>query len=379
MLAPASQRATPQRLRRTLQPALDQAAALPGMDRYRKVFPALAHLWILVLHVLEGSPSLRQTHARLRVREHLWQTWGMLRFVSRCQLTRSTTSRPLDGALHLFSALFAQAQRRPVQDPDLRLLLRLEAVDSTFIRLSEKLAPWSKHGKAAAGLFVQCGFDLARSLPTWLELHGREANDRGSLAKRDLSGLQGWTLIFDKGYYAHTLFARLLEAQVDFITRRYEPAVYAVRQAWSVTHVPLSSGERLLADLLIDLGSPNNRTSTVVRGVRLIQYYAPNGELHELLTSRLDLTAGELVQLYRKRWRVPSGRELFFRFLKRQLGMIRPLGYSREALRLTVLIVAIVAVLLVLVEPQRPADETRVAWARALAVMLADDLIALRL
>lgn len=354
---------------------MEEAAGLPGMDRYRKVFPALAHLWMLVLHVLDGSPSLRQTHARLQVRQHLWQAWDMVRFVSRSQFTRSTTSRPIDGALYLFQHLFAQAGRRPVQDPQLRVLLRIEAVDSTFITLSEKLAPWSKHGKAAAGVCVQCGLDLARGLPTWLELHGRDANDRGTLASRDLANLAGWTLLIDKGYYAHTLFADLLAAGVDFITRRYEPATYEILATWEVPRVPLATGARLLADLLIDLGSPHNRTSTVVRAVRLIQYETADGEAHEVLTSRHDLTAGEVIALYRKRWTI----ELFFRFLKRQLGMVRPLGQSRKALWLTILLVALVAVLLVILEGFRPAHMTRVAWARALAVILTDNLIQLRL
>ena len=374
MLPPRCPAARPHHLQRTIQPALEQAAALPGLDRYRKTFPALAHLWILVLHVLDGSPSLRQTHARLQVRDQLWRAWGMHRFVSRPQLTRSTTSRPLAGATHLFHALCSQAQRRSIRDPDLRLLLRIEAIDSTFITLSEHLAPWSKHRQAAAGVFLQCGLDLARGLPAWLVLHGREANDRGMLAKRPLADLAGWTVLFDKGYYAHTLLAALRDANVDFITRRYAPATYVILDTWDLPRFPLGSGDTVVADLLIDLGSPHNRTSTVVRAVRLIQYTTATGDLHEVLTSRLDLAPEVVIALYRKRWRI----ELFFRLLKRQLGLIRPLGYSRKAVWLTILVVATVAVLLVLVEGMRPPDTTRVAWARAIAVVLTDHLIQLR-
>ena len=375
MLAASPQRTSPQRLRRKLHPLVVEAAALPGMDRYRKAFPALAHLWILLLHVLEGSPSLRQTHARLRLRDRLWSAWGMTRFISRPQLTRSSTSRPVDGPVHLWQTLVNQAYGRAVSDPALRALLFHEAVDSTFIRLSAQLAPWAKHGKAAAGQCVQCGFDLARGIPVWLAMHGREANDREALRQRDLSGLAGWTVILDKGYYAHKRLAGLLAAGVDFITRRYEPARVDILESWEVPLVPLRGGERVLSDHLIDLGSPNNRTSTVVRGVRLIQYETPDGELHEVLTSRLDLTAGELIQLYRKRWQI----ELFFRFLKRQLGMIRPFGYSREALWLTVLIVAAVAVLLAMLESLRPMSESRVAWAKVVATLLTETVDVLRL
>ena len=375
MLPPAPRPAAPSQLRRTLQPTVEAAAARPGVDRYRKIFPALAHLWILMFHVLDGSPSLRQTHARLRFREALWRAWGMRRFVSRSQLTRSTTSRPLEGALHLCTQLFAQAAAHPVHDLHLRTLLYVEAVDSTFLRLSEHLAPWSRHGRAEAGVYLQCGLALAQELPTWLVLHRADATDRSALASRDLTPLAGWTLLIDKGYYAHTLFANLLRANVDFITRRYASASYTIRERWKVSRTPLASGEMLQADLLIDLGSPNNRASTVVRGVRLIQYETAAGDVHEVLTSRLDLPASDVIALYRKRWRI----ELFFRFLKRQLGMMRPLGYSRKALWLTVLLAAIVAVLLLLVDGLRPADTTRVAWARAIATVLTDQLTHLKL
>ena len=106
----------------------------------------------------------------------------------------------------------------------------------------------------------------------------------------------------------------------------------------------------------------------------MIQYTTATGDLHEVLTSRLDLAPEVVIALYRKRWRI----ELFFRLLKRQLGLIRPLGYSRKAVWLTILVVATVAVLLVLVEGMRPPDTTRVAWARAIAVVLTDHLIQLR-
>ena len=50
---------------RRRQPVVARAAATPGVDRYRKTFPALAHLWVLLLHVLWGSLSLSRTYASL--------------------------------------------------------------------------------------------------------------------------------------------------------------------------------------------------------------------------------------------------------------------------------------------------------------------------
>lgn len=375
MVAPPRQPASLQRLVRFLTPHVAHAAALPGMDRYRKSFPALAHLWILLLHGLTGSPSLRQTHATLAPQQRLWQQWGLRRFVSRSQLARSSSSRPVDGALSLFRTLVELARRQAVDDPHLRRLTCVQVLDSTFLRLSAALSPWSRHGRGSAEVVLQCGLDLAGEIPAFLVLHDRRTNDRQMLAGRDLSPLAGWTLIFDRGYYAHRHFARLLSANVDFITRRVMPAVYQIVASMAVPTSPTVTGEHITADLVIDLGSSHNRTGTVVPGVRLIQYRTSTGEEREILTSRHDLCAAEIIWLYHRRWRI----ELFFRFLKQQLGLIRPVGRSRQAVWLSVIMITVVALLLVLVEPLRPVDISRIAWARMLAVVCTEHLYALRL
>jgi hypothetical protein len=48
------------------------------------------------------------------------------------------------------------------------------------------------------------------------------------------------------------------------------------------------------------------------------------------------------------------------------LGAIRPLGYSKEALWLTIVVAVIVAVLMALCEQWRPRGVSRVSWMRAL-------------
>jgi hypothetical protein len=86
---------------------------------------------------------------------------------------------------------------------------------------------------------------------------------------------------------------------------------------------------------------------------------------HQFITSRHDLEGWEVVELYRRRWDI----ELFFRWLKRQLGAVRPLGYSREAVWLTVLVGALVALLWLLLDILQPPPPgmSRISWLRAVA------------
>ena len=118
----------------------------------------------------------------------------------------------------------------------------------------------------------------------------------------------------------------------------------------------------VLSDQTIDLGSPNNHRGAILEGIRLIRSINEKGKVHAFITDRHDLTAQEVLYLYRKRWQI----ELFFRWLKRQLGAIRPFGHSREAVWLSIVVATIVAVLMALCEQWRPKGVSRVSWMRAL-------------
>lgn len=129
---------------------------------------------------------------------------------------------------------------------------------------------------------------------------------------------------------------------------------------------PTATRDVILADEIMTLGSPNNRNGAVLTQLRLVTSRNADGVRHRLVTDRLDLRAGDVVMLYRKRWQI----ELFFRFLKHQLGVLRPVGYSRNAVVLTLVLAAIIAILLVLLAEGRPKHITTIAWARMLSQTL---------
>jgi IS4 transposase len=84
-----------------------------------------------------------------------------------------------------------------------------------------------------------------------------------------------------------------------------------------------------------------------------------------LLTDRFDLAAWEVVELYRRRWQI----ELFFRWLKRQLGVVRVLGRSLQAVWLTVLVGGIAVLIWLLLDEMgvQPSSLSRISWLGAVA------------
>jgi hypothetical protein len=350
------------RLRSLLDPVVARAAATPGADRYRKHFPLRAQLWILLVHVLDGADSLRQTHARQQAGG--FAGLDLPQGISFSQLARSSTSRDPAGIERLLADLVATARARA--DPVWRTLTTVQVVDATFLALAAKRSPWSRHGGYAPGIRLQTGFDLAGAIPAALRLTLADTHDTTALGARDLAALAGWTVVVDLGYYGHRLFAELRQAGVSLISRLQPQAAYRVTAAHPVPPLTTQDGDVVLADQTITLGSPTNRAGAVLPGMRLITSRNPHGRVQQFVTDRFDLPAADIVALYRKRWQI----ELFFRWLKHQLKLTHPLGHSRAAVWLTVLLCAIVAILLVLLADVRPRGVSRIAFARALATFL---------
>lgn len=364
MVAPRSP-ATVQ-VRRRLTPFIARAAATPGADRYRKHFPARAHLWILLLHMLWGNVSLRSTHASLTSSLGWWQRWGMERWISFSQLARSSSSRPSACVEALLTDVLTTVRAQAQHDPVARTLQRVAVLDSTFVRLSARLCPWSRHGGHTPGVRLQSLLELGHQIPTQVHLTLADANDHQALLAQDLPPVRGWTLLLDLGYYGHHALQRLRRAGVDFVTRLHPQAHYVRTATRPVPAGPTPDGDVILRDWTITLGSPRNRRGAVLSGLRLVSSCNPAGQLQHFLTSRQDLCATEIVMLYRKRWQI----ELFFRWLKQQLHLTRPLGYSRAAVWLTVLLAVIVALVLLLLAAAHPPGISRVAWLHALALTL---------
>jgi hypothetical protein len=350
-------------LRRLLTPRIAAAARTPGADRYRKHFPTTAHLWLLLLHGLLGSPSLRHTHAVLGGLPGAFAQLGLTQGLSLSQLARSSTSRPSACVETLRAELTAHARRTIVPDASWRLLRKVQIIDSTFLSLSGALSPWSRHGQFH-GVRLQTALDLGRHLPTRIRLTLPATNDHEGLATWDLAPWRGWTVLIDLGYYGHRQFRGLQDAGVSFVCRLHPQAAYRVTATRPVAIKTTREGDVVLSDETITLGSPNNRRGTLVPDLRLVRSRNAQGHEQAFVTDRVDLTAFEIVRLYHYRWQI----ELFFRFLKRHLGLIRPVGRSWAAVWLSVLMALVLAVALLLLAADRPRAISRTTWGVLLAL-----------
>jgi hypothetical protein len=361
------------RERRRLRPAVATSTAACRGERYRKSFDAFAHASLLVFHGLSGLPSLRQSYGAFAACEGLVAVSGLgppaagappgALGVSFSQYAASNTSRPAAFVSGLLPALCARVSQLP-PTPGAAPPGDLRVIDSTFVRvcLHHTWLP-SRGGADVPGVRVQVPYTPAWDLPEHVLITDTRTPDGQGLEQTllddpaRLAAWRGQTLAMDLGYYGHRRFVRLRAAQVHFVTRRH-PQAHLTVEADQPVPVPLPAclpGRiRVLHDQRVTLGSPNNRRGAVLRGLRLVTATvtpqpraARQGAppvTYEVLTDRWDLPAAEVVQLYLWRWQI----ELFFRWLKRYVYLLHLLGYSRNAVELTVALALLVHLLTVL-------------------------------
>lgn len=230
----------------------------------------------------------------------------------------------------VFSALVAQAQRRPGRWKGLQ---RLAALDATLLHCvaSAKWADYRKNVNACKGHIL---YDLARSSPKRLVLTTGRAHDR-----RPASAFldPGWTYIVDRAYNDYRLFAQIIGLGAFFVTRAKVGTVYEISKKHRVSRAQRRAG--VLSDQTVILG---NGPTQMTEPTRLIRYRTEDGHIYDFLTNRFDLSALTIAQLYHARW----GIEIFFKWLKRTLRMDRPMGRSAQAYEIHALITLITDILL---------------------------------
>jgi hypothetical protein len=139
-------------------------------------------------------------------------------------------------------------------------------------------------------------------------------------AIQDLHFEPGDLLIFDRAYLDYAWLFRLHQGGVWFVTRLKTNSCYEVVQSRA------ASGP-VLANQVIRLSSPQGQACHPEL-LRRIHYRDPEtGKEYVFLTNRLDLSALEVAELYRRRWQI----ELFFKWIKQNLKIKAFYGTSKNA------------------------------------------------
>jgi IS4 transposase len=139
-----------------------------------------------------------------------------------------------------------------------------------------------------------------------------------------------------------------------FVTRLKDNAIVEV-----LDEFPSAEGSTVLKDRMVKIGKGSKQMKNVLR---MIETTDLKGNLIRIVTNRFDLTAEEISDLYRNRWKI----ETFFRWVKQHLKLTRFYGEDENAVWNQIMICLIAYCLLLLMKLDLETSKTLLDLSRLL-------------
>ncbi len=226
----------------------------------------------------------------------------------------------------LYERLSAELATQPREAPKIKI------IDATTIDLCASVFPWAKFRTCKGAIKLHTV--LTEMLPQCVLVTDGKTHDRRAV--HDMHFDPDDLLIFDRAYLDYAWLYRLHQGGVWFVTRLKTNSCYEVVQN------QVAAGP-VLADQEIRLSSPQGQ-ARYPELLRRVHYQDPEtGKEYVFLTNRLDLSALEVAELYRRRWQI----ELFFKWIKQNLKIKAFYGTSKNAVLIQIWTALIAYLLLV--------------------------------
>lgn len=291
----------------------------PLLDyRVRKLFSSQL-LKVFVTAQLCGWDSLRRIEMELEADETLQQEFGCS--VSASTLCRRIDQFPSDILESVFHSLLSRIKTVAGHQGNLPTNA-LSIIDSTNLRLPHQLADWTYVTRYRSGVKVHTKLMVLADGSSFPE---RVVPSTGNVSDYEGSDLlvvdPDVTYLMDRGYVCYKRMDGWLEQKSQFLIRiNHHHAVKQVLEEYPTD----SADPGLLRDAIVYLGGTFR---SMVHPVRLVEFLDEKGRTYRIATSRFDLTAREIADLYRQRWQI----ELFFRWLKQHLKFAKLYSYKPQA------------------------------------------------
>jgi hypothetical protein len=234
--------------------------------------------------------------------------------IRKSSFSEAVNTRGLEQIVHIFNELRKDSQ--DILPKEHSFLGDLVAIDGSLIDavLSMHWADYRKNSKKAR---IHLGFDVNRGIPRKLYLTDGKADER---PYADTILESGQTGIMDRYYQRHKDFDLWQEKDKHFVCRiRVKTRKTVIRTNG------IEENSSVFYDSVVLLGTPCvNQTK---HPVRVVGYLVDNKE-YWVATSRFDLKAVEIAQVYKLRWDI----EKFFAWWKRHLHVYSIVARSYEGL-----------------------------------------------
>jgi len=117
------------------------------------------------------------------------------------------------------------------------------------------------------------------------------------------------TYVMDRGYMDLYRMNEWIKKDINFVVRLRGKLVERVIEEYEVPE-----GSNIQRDVKVILGETGK-----MRPIRLVEFLDEEGKVYRLATTRWDLSASEIAEIYKNRWII----ELFFKWIKQSLRFVK--------------------------------------------------------
>jgi hypothetical protein len=285
---------------------------------------------------LTHRESLSDTIMCLKANAGKMYHLGIGEVVAESTLTKANENRSYLIYQELAMSLIKEAKQLYLGDDNLEISLKgnVFAIDATTIDLCLSTFYWAAFRSTKGGIKLHTQIDLKTSIPEFILFSNASVHDVNVL---DVIPFEANSFyIMDRGYVDYKRLYRIHLCGAFFVTRAKDNMNY--RRLYS------RQKDREAGVIYDQTIMQNNfyASRDYPEKMRRIKFKdAETGKVLIFLTNNFNLTANEIAQLYKHRWKI----ELFFKWIKQHLKIKSFWGHSENAVKTQVWIAVSVYVL----------------------------------
>jgi hypothetical protein len=332
-------------------------------NKHVRHFSCWHQMLCMVFGQLTSRDSLRDLMISIEPHKPKYYHLGFGRGTSRSNFANANEKRDCRIFEDFAYYLIDQAKQSSIIDPDFLLTIdgNVYALDSTTIDLCLNVFWWAEFRKTKGGIKLHTLYDIKTSIPSFIHVCKASVHDLNIM---DLLYYEaGGYYIFDRGYNDYARLFKINKCSAYFVSRPKDNLQF--KRIYS-NKVCKENG--VLLDQIVKLTGFYAFKKYPIK-LRYIKFYDEETDNNlEFISNNFDLSAEEIAQLYKYRWKV----ELFFKWIKQHLKIKSFWGTSLNAVKIQVYSAIIAYCLVALVRNKLKVDRSTYEILQILSISLLD-------
>jgi hypothetical protein len=217
----------------------------------------------------------------------------------------------------------------------------LKIIDSTTISLFSDILKGAGRnpisGKKKGGIKMHTMINSLEDVPCLVKFSSAATHDHEFLKNLELK--KGSVVVFDKGYNDYEQYLEWTLADIYFVTRQKENAVYKNLEEFEIED---KTDPGILKDEKIEVEKDDKK----IELRRIAYWYQPHKKVYEFITNNFELSSEKIAEIYKNRWQI----EQIFKRLKQNFPLKYFLGDNQNAIEIQIWVSLIIHLIMKVIQ-----------------------------